>query len=209
VQHRVKLCVATFAAGLLAVSGASAQGGFNTSGNILIADQFNNRIIEVDPATNQVVWHFGNGSSVAGPNSVVAPNDAQRVGVLTLISGTGAPQGSEPNCMSAPCLDNRVFVVDPDGAIVWQYGEAGVSGSGYNELNTPVQSTFLPGGDVLITDQANNRVIQVTQQKQIVWQYGETGVAGNGWDQLNTPNSAELLQNGDILIADESNNLVI
>lgn len=187
---------------------ANAQ-GFNTSGNILIADQFNNRIIEVDPVTLKTVWHFGDGSSVAGPHSVVSPNDAQRVGNLTLIAGTGAPQGTEPGCANAPCPDNRVFVVDKGGQILWQYGKTGVGGSGFNELNTPVQATFLPGGDVLITDQVNERVIEVTQDHQIVWQYGMTGVSGNGYNQLNNPNSAELLENGDILIADENNNRVI
>jgi len=188
---------------------AKAQGGFNTAGNILISDQFNNRVIEVNPATKQIVWQFGNGSSVAGPNSVVAPNDAQRVGDLTLIAGTGAPQGSEPGCMAAACQDNRVFVVNQAGEIVWQYGKTGIPGSGFDQLNTPVQSTYLPNHDVLITDQANNRVIEVNQNYQIVWQYGMTGVAGNGFNQLDNPNSAELLENGDILIADENNNRVI
>ena len=188
-------------------AGAVPVGVYNQPGNFLISDQFNNRVIEVDPSGN-LVWQFGNGSSVAGPNSVVAPNDAQRVGDLTLISGTGAPAGSEPTCPNA-CLDNRVFVVNQAGKIVWQYGMAGVTGSGFDELNTPVQATFLPSKHILITDQGNDRVIEVNEFHFIVWQYGMTGVAGTGYNQLNTPNSAELLENGDILIADESNNRVI
>lgn len=200
--------LATMGLTLFAASPAGAASVFNRRGNILISDQFNNRVIEVDPVSKAIVWQFGNGSSVVGPHSVVAPNDAQRVGDLTLISGTGAPAGSEPTCISA-CLDNRVFVVNQAGQILWQYGRAGVSGSGFNELNTPVQATFLPNKDILITDQANDRVIEVNQLHFIVWQYGMTGVAGTGWNQLNTPNSAELLENGDILIADEANNRVI
>jgi hypothetical protein len=205
----VRLFLSAISLALLAAMSAVAQGGFNTNGNILISDQFNNRVIEVNPATNQIVWQFGNGSSVAGPHSVVAPNDAQRLGVLTLISGAGAPQGTETNCQNAPCMDNRVILVNRAGEIVWQYGMAGVAGSGFNQLNTPVQATFLPNGDVFIADQANQRIIEVNQQKQIVWQYGTTGVSGNGPNQLNNPNSAELLENGHILIADESNNRVI
>ncbi len=208
-HYRARVWILTIVASLLVVMAASAQGNFNTSGNILISDQFNNRVIEVNPSTNQIVWQFGDGSSTAGPNSVVAPNDAQRVGDLTLISGAGAPQGTEANCQNAPCMDNRVLLVNRAGVIVWQYGQAGVAGSGIDQLNTPVQATFLPNGDVLITDQANQRVIEVNQQKQIVWQYGTTGVSGNGADQLNSPNSAELLEDGQILIADESNNRVI
>jgi hypothetical protein len=54
-------------------------GGFNKKGDILIADAFNNRVIEVN-SRHQVVWHFGNGSNVAGPHSIVGTNDAQRSG---------------------------------------------------------------------------------------------------------------------------------
>jgi len=204
------------------ISLAQSGGSFNHPGNVLISDQFNNRLIEVNPANNEIVWTFGNGSSVAGPNSVVAPNDAQRVGPLTLVAGTGAPAGSEATCSANPCQDNRVMLVNEAGQIIWQYGEAGVPGSGPNQLNTPVQNTwiperlvndgagsFIPNGHVLITDQVNERIIEVTLNKQIVWQYGMTGVAGCDANQLNNPNSAELLANGHILISDESNNRVI
>src|SRR5205085_1386152 len=80
-----------------------------------------------------------------------------------------------------------------------------------NQLNTPVQATYLGSGHVLITDQANARVIEVEREHHggIVWQYGTTGVTGNGFNQLNNPNSAELLANDHILIADESNNRAI
>jgi outer membrane protein assembly factor BamB len=187
---------------------ASAQpSGFNARGDVLIGDQFNNRVIEVN-GDHQVVWRFGDGSSVAGPRSVVAPNDAERVGSLTLIAGTGAPAGAEPSCPSG-CPDNRVFLVNRAGRIVWQYGHAGVTGSGRDQLNTPVFSLMLPNRDVLIVDQGNQRVIEVTPDHRIVWQYGQTGTAGAGFDQLNNPNSAELLRNGHVLIADENNNRVI
>ena len=93
------------------------------------------------------------------------------------------------------------MLVNESGQIVWQYGKAGVTGSGFNQLNTPVQFTYLPNGDILITDQANERVIEVSRGHQIVWQYGTTGVTGSGANQLSNPNSAELLANGNILIA--------
>jgi hypothetical protein len=49
----------------------------------LIADQFNNRVIEVDHRGN-VVWHFGLGPSDFSPASIIGVNDAQRVGEFTL-----------------------------------------------------------------------------------------------------------------------------
>jgi len=197
---------------VLVISGlaAQAQGNqFNTNGNILISDQFNNRVIEVNPDNHKIVWHFGTGSNKPGPDTIIGVNDAQRIGDFTLMAGTGIPPGGTADCPRG-CADNRVMLVDPAGAIVWQYGKAGVTGSGFDELNTPVQNTFLTNFDVLITDQGNQRVIEVDLiTKKIVWQYGRTGLAGCGANELNSPNSAELLANGHILIADENNNRVI
>ncbi|MFC5741912.1 hypothetical protein [Dyella tabacisoli] len=207
------LVLTSLAASVLYAVPANAQDGY---GHILIADQFNNRVIEVDRYTHQVLWHFGNGSDLPGPNSVVGTNDAERIGPYTLISGTGTPPGL-PGCSDTVngCPDNRVFIVDHDGDILWQYGQAGIAGSGPNQLNTPVHSLFLinfphhPGPHVLITDQGNQRIILVNLNHQIVWQYGTTGVIGNGPNQLSNPNSAEVLENNHILIADENNNRVI
>jgi hypothetical protein len=205
-------------AAMAAVQVASAQEN-RESGHVLISDQFNNRVIEVDQATHKIVWSFGNGSDVAGPQSVVGVNDAERFGPFTLISGTGIPPSSPPlpGCSDSVngCADNRVFIVGPGGNILWQYGQAGVTGSAWNQLNTPVQAAVLsgfpgfPGFHVIITDQGNQRVIVVDEHKNIVWQYGTTGVIGTGPNQLNNPNSAEVLENGHILIADEINNRVI
>lgn len=210
--------VALAAASALALAGMaiSPQAYAQSEGNILIADQFNNRVIEVNPATHHVVWSFGNGSDVPGPHSIVGVNDAERIGPLTLMAGTGTPPGL-PGCSDVVngCPDNRVFIVEPGGHIIWQYGQAGVTGAGPNQLNTPVHSLFLisfpghPGPHVLITDQGNQRVILVNLNHQIVWQYGTTGMAGMGPNQLNNPNSAEVLNNGHVLIADENNNRVI
>jgi len=190
---------------------AQEDNQFNSRHNTLIADQFNNRVIEVDRHGN-IVWQFGKGPNDFTASSIIGVNDAQRVGPFTLMAGTGTPGGQPeaPSCVNpAGCPDNRVILVDPDGNIVWQYGQFGVAGGGPNQLNVPVQNTWLPNFHVLITDQANERIIEVDLGKNIVWQYGTTGVAGNGPNQLNNPNCAELLENGHILICDENNNRAI
>jgi hypothetical protein len=180
---------------------------FNRKGNILISDQFNNRVIEIK-RSGEIIWQFGLGPNDDSENSIVGVNDAQRVGELTLMAGTGIPSGVDPIFPNG-VADNRVILVDRQKRIHWQYGQFGVTGSGPNELNTPVQATWLPNDHVLITDQANERIIEVNRHKDIVWQYGTTGVAGIGPNQLNNPNSAELLENSHILIADENNNRAI
>lgn len=199
----------------LTASKGQSSDTFNQPGNILITDQFNNRVIEIDPAGN-IVWQFGNGPGDTSANAIVGTNDAERVGSFTLMSGTGIPAGATTNCKKAGCVDNRVILVDQGGNIIWQYGQFGVTGFGPNQLNTPVQNTYLAGsgdmltGSVLITDQGNERIIEVRMaDKAIVWQYGENSVIGNGPNQLNNPNAAELLANGNILISDENNNRAI
>jgi hypothetical protein len=208
-------------ASLAAIAGsvlADDDSEFNERGNYLIADQFNNRVIEVDPS-GKIVWHFGKGPADFSPDSIIGVNDAQRVGKLTLMAGTGTPGGQPeaPDCTNpAGCPDNRVLLVNRAGDIVWQYGEFGPGGNGPDQLNTPVQNTWLPrederdsdqdhaaedaripNGHVLITDQGNGRIIEVrVSDKQIVWEY----------DGLNNPNCAELLENGHILICDENDN---
>src|SRR6266404_5707362 len=207
------IAAAVFIGSGILLSGTASKGQssskFNQPGNILITDQFNNRVIEIDRAGN-IVWQFGNGPGDTAANAIVGTNDAERVGNFTLMSGTGIPAGATMNCKKSGCVDNRVILVDPGGNIVWQYGQFGVTGFGPNQLNTPVQNTYLPSGNVLITDQGNERVIEVRRtDNAIVWQYGQNGVVGNGRNQLSNPNAAELLANGHILISDENNNRAI
>ena len=183
-------------------------GSFNAPGNVLISDQINNRVIEVNPCTGDIVWSFGSNdpnTCNAGPGTISGTNWAERLSNgLTLIAGTGIPAGADP-ALPGGCVDNRVIVVDQNGNIVWQYGQAGVTGSGQNQLNVPVAAIQLPNGNFLITDQGNNRIIEVNHKKKIVWSYGPASGPG----ALNGPNSAEQLKNKHILIADQSNNRVI
>ncbi len=192
-----------------ALIGSPSQGDmFNKPGNILISDQFNNRVIEINPISKDIVWSFGSGNPSLcnpGPGAIIGTNDAERLSNgLTLIAGTGL-SANVSGSMPKGCVDNRVIVVDQAGKIVWQYGKAGVTGSDPNMLNVPVFAIQLPNHDFLITDQGNNRIIEVNGTKQIVWSYGPTSGPG----ALDSPNSAELLPNGNILIADENNNRVI
>jgi hypothetical protein len=77
-------------AGLLAAASAlslQAQANhFNTRGNILISDRYNNRVLEVNPNNHRVVWQFGNGLSVTRPRS---KSDAPPFSQLTRGWGIG------------------------------------------------------------------------------------------------------------------------
>jgi hypothetical protein len=178
------------------------DGGFNEPGNVLISDQFNNRVIEVD-RHKHIVWSFGSGVSTQcdpGPGTIIGLNDAERLSDgLTLLAGTGIPPSTVPGLKDG-CVDNRVIVVNHAGQIVWQYGQAGMTGDGPNLLNVPVFAIQLPNHNIMIVDQSNERVIEVDKNtKQIVFSYGCLTC-----NLLTNPNSAELLPNGHILIADEN-----
>ena len=205
------------ATGSLVIAGEDDHvGTFNRPGNILITDQFNNRVIEIDKAGN-IVWQFGGGPDNITASALIGTNDAERVGDLTLMAGTGIPPGvsqATAACLASGCADNRVLLVNQAGHIVWQYGQFGATGCGPDQLNVPVQNTYLPqpNGDdhVLITDQSNERIIEVRlSDKKIVWEFGPDKINSCGPSQLNNPNAAELLVNGDILISDENNNRAI
>ena len=102
-RRRAALAAAALSLAGLATPAVASAGGraagsafpalspeFNRPGDILIADQFNNRVIEVDRA-GHIVWQFGNGPNDFSGQSIIGENDAQRVGPFTLISGTGDP----------------------------------------------------------------------------------------------------------------------
>src|ERR1700736_6822628 len=82
--------------------------------NIVIADQFNNRVIVVDPH-NRVLWSFGSGNPSLcnpGPGAIIGPNDEERLSDgLTLLAGTGVPLNSSPADPNFACVDNRVIGV--------------------------------------------------------------------------------------------------
>src|ERR1700680_307607 len=96
---------------------AGRASAFNSPGDILISDQFNNRVVEID-RDHHVVWSFGGGPNNLTASAILGVNDAQRVGSNTLLAGTGVPPGLEPGCPSG-CADNRVMLIDRDGNVLW------------------------------------------------------------------------------------------
>jgi hypothetical protein len=50
------------------------------------------------------------------------------------------------------CAHNRAMPVGENGGVIWRYGKFGVSGSGPDRTNTPVQGTVTPDHALFITD---------------------------------------------------------
>jgi hypothetical protein len=139
---------------LLSAGSASAQGSFpgpefNQPGNILIADQGNNRAIEVT-RDDQIVRTF----TAGGTANIVAFASRLDNGD-TLLTDSG---------------NSRIVEVDANDNVVWQYFTNTDPQSIPSPL--PTRAVRLRNGDTLISDQFNNRVIRINPAKQIVASYG-------------------------------------
>ncbi len=205
---RILIVASALAGAAGAAPEKAAEGpGFNRSGNLLVSDRLNNRVVELAP-DGAIVWQFGKGPADTTASSPLGPRDADRAGELTLIAASGIAAGELPACPQG-CPDGRVLLVDRSGKVVWSYGSFGRPGSGAGELDTPVAARYLPGDRILIVDQGNHRVIEVDRKsREITWQHG-TGKAGSGDAELSSPGTAEPLPDGTVLIADTGNNRAV
>ena len=136
-------------------------------GDILIADENNNRAFEIDPASNdKIVWAYKKNLNVVAFASRLPDGD-------TLIADSG---------------NNRIIEVTPAKRITFTYYTN--RGPNSNANPNPTGAVRLADGNTLITDQFNNRVILISPAQKILFQYGTTNVVGIGPNQLNAPYSA-------------------
>jgi hypothetical protein len=138
------------------------------NGNILIADENNNRTIEVNRA-GQIVWSYSQGLAFAAFASRLPNGD-------TLITDSGHA---------------RILEVSPDNKIVWQYYTNTTAGSNSNPL--PTNAVRLANGNTIISDQFNDRVLVVDRSGNTVFQYGTTNSSGSGPNQLFGPYTAYVI----------------
>jgi hypothetical protein len=158
---------------ILLASGSAALAGPHDRGHILIADQFNNRVIEMT-RQHKIVWSYGNPSDTTILN---APAFASRL--------------EDGNTLISDSLINRILEVDPSGTVVFSYDASARAGS--VAMPTPTRAVRLRNGNTLISDQFNRQVIEINPAKEIVFSQGTIGVAGAGPDMLNAPYDAKAI----------------
>lgn len=95
---------------------------------------------------------------------------------------------------------SEIIEVNPEGQIVWQYGEG---------LRFAHSAQRLLNGNTLIADTTNNRVIEVNPAGEIVFTSDDwgnkTGMLSDG-SHLHYPNDAHQLDDGNLIITDRNNN---
>ena len=143
------------------------------NGHILIADENNNRVIEVT-RNHKIVWQYGS------PSDTTTLNDAAFASRL--------PNG---HTLITDSNNNRVVEVMQDKELVWSCVTNARPGSMANPL--PTRAVRLDNGNTLISDQFNDQVIEINPDHQIVFSQGQIQVDGNGPNQLNAPYDAKVV----------------
>lgn len=171
-----------------------------TRGNVLISDTNNNRVIEVDRATCEIVFNtddLGPGHGYLGRgrfsdgSQLLYPNDASEL-----------PNG---HYLISSRMNSTIFEIDRHGHVFWKcHSFLNLQGKP-DHLNKQHNPQRLPNGDTLISDSDNARVIIVNPScTRMVWEY--TGHPPYGHQWIEWPRDAVQLRDGDILIDDSIHN---
>jgi hypothetical protein len=184
----------------------------DTSGNLFIADQFNNRIRKV--GTNGII------STVAGNGINGYSGDGGPATSAELNYPAGVAMGAIGNLFIADSTNNRVRKVGTDGIITTVAGNGigGYSGDGGTatnaELNYPQGVAVDTSGNLFIADQLNYRIRKVGTNGIITTVAGN-GIGGYSGDGgaatdagLYWPTGVALDASGNLLIADYGNNRI-
>jgi ribosomal protein S11 len=187
----------------------------DASGNLFIADSYNDRIREVVKATGNIITVAGNGSvgysGDGGPATSARLNDPFDVAV----DGSG-------NVFFSDQGNNRIReVVKATGNIITV---AGTGTAGYNgdgepatsaEVNEPSGVAVDSSGNIFIADWHNNRIREVVKVTGAISTVAGTGTGGYSGDggpatsaQVNYPNGVAVDGSDNVFIGDSSNNRV-
>ncbi|RYX99512.1 hypothetical protein EON78_03525, partial [bacterium] len=160
------------------------------SGNIIIVDNGNHRVIEVNP-DHEIEWFYGTKGEPGIDNKLNSPTFFQRTKFATnIITDSG---------------NNRILELEGNN-IIWQYGnennaeDESSKGNGFNQLNTPLTAWRYENGNTLILDAGNHRVIEVSPEKKIEWEY----TIDQNEEKVDKPVKAFRLKNGKIMLVSEN-----
>lgn len=189
------------------------------SGDLLLADIINCRILILAPGRWHVLRQFGTTSGCGHnpPANFGSPNGAFPMAnghaLITEINGDWVDEmgmnghvywSAQPSGVAYPSDANEI---SPGRYIITDYSSPGQivifdrSGralwrfrpTGPNALNHPSLALALPNGNILVNDDYNDRVIVIDPRSdKIVWQYGHRGVAGSAPGFLANPDGVDM-----------------
>jgi DNA-binding beta-propeller fold protein YncE len=160
-------------------------------GPVLIADNANNRLVEVSPA-GRVLWRFpARGDLLAGQTFLV-PDDA-----------FFSPDGRRVVVTQED--DFVISVVDlASHRIVYRYGHPGVPGSEPGYVDNPDDALLMPSGEILSADIKNCRLLVIRPPAhRPLRQLGSTGACEHQLGvSYGSPNGAFPMSNGDTAVTE-------
>jgi len=186
----------------------------DAGGNVIIADGYNNRIVQVN-AAHLLLPKAGNAGS---PGE--SPDGALPLSPLSLFWPQAVCTGFGGNLFIADTDNHRMLNLPPVGALqtVAGNGSVGYAGDGgaarLAQLNTPSACATDSAGDLFIADTANHAIRKVNPAGVISTVAG-MGTAGASGDeapavaaQLASPRGVVVDDMGDIFIADTGNHRI-
>ena len=185
----------------------------DSSGNLYIADTFNNRIRKVDAAgtITTVAGTGGGGFGGDGGEATMA-----RISFPNRVALDGAG-----NLYIADTYNDRIRKVDAAGMITTVAGSGGRGSTGdagpaiAAQLNQPRGVAVDGAGNLYIADRSNHRIRKVDASTRDISTVAGTGVVGYGQDgveatagQLGYPYDVEVDSSGNLYIADTATHRV-
>jgi outer membrane protein assembly factor BamB len=161
-------------------------------GDVLIADEDNNRLLVVNPAGN-IVWQFPQSGNLPAGTTFLRPDDA-------FFSENGK------QILATEETDQVLSLIDLGQArILWRYGTPGVPGSGPDQVDNPDDAMLLPNGDVLVADIKNCNLLLVGPGAHTPMQ--RIGIQSNSClhqppRRFGSPNGAFPLTDGNYLVTE-------
>lgn len=165
-------------------------------GDILIADDWNNRLLIVDPQ-GRIRWQFPRPGDLAPGQHFMLPDDA-----------FFSPSGKDIIVTEEEYSVVSVISIAKH-KIIYRYGTPGVPGSAANFVSNPDDAMMLPGGDLITADIKNCRVLlldppsrQVHRPRRIL---GTTGACGHAPPhEFGSPNGAFPTTSGSYIVTEIS-----
>jgi sugar lactone lactonase YvrE/PKD repeat protein len=184
----------------------------DSSGNLYIADWFNNRIRMVN--TSGII------STVAGNGKEGYSGDGEAATNAELDNPGGVTMDGSGNLYIADTRNNRIRMVNTSGIISTVAGGGtgglGDGGAATNaELNYPIGVALDSSGNLYIADCYNNLIRMVNKSTGFINTVAGNGTGGYSGDgeaatsaELNCPTGVALDSSGNLYIADTNNNCV-
>jgi trimeric autotransporter adhesin len=196
--------------------GGPAGIAIDSSGNMFIADTYEDRVREVNHATDIVTTVAGSGSGA------FFSGDGGPATAAQLNGPTGIAIGSSGDLFIADASNDRIRKVDAVTGNIATIAGGGTIGPHFGDGGPATSAIFAayaialdPSGDLFVADGANNAIREVDHATGLITTVAGDGTAGFSGDggpatsaELNFPNDVAVDAAGNLFIADDDNGRV-